>query len=156
MDFYFAYGSNMNPARVIARRMQFDEHFGGELDGYTLRFNKRSVAYPGAASANIVEAAGSVVEGVLYRLSAPEQIETMDPYEGYPVRYSRVLRAVRTSSGDVDAWVYIANPEFIEEGLKPLEWYLAHLLAGKPHLSEGYFRRLEATPCIPDTSVEPA
>ena len=36
---------------------------------YALRFNKRSVKLPGAASANVVAAHDSKVEGVLYALS---------------------------------------------------------------------------------------
>ena len=50
---------------------------------YALRFNKRSVKLPGAASANVVAAHDSKVEGVLYALSREDDIFTMDPFEGY-------------------------------------------------------------------------
>jgi gamma-glutamylcyclotransferase len=154
-NFYFAYGSNMNPARVEQRRMRFEDCFGGVLQDYRLAFNKRSVKYPGAASANVVPHSGGEVEGVLYRLSHPSQIEVMDPYEGYPVRYSRYRLPVVRASEVVEAWVYIANREFIVEGLRPARWYLDHLLAARPHLSDDYFAGLAATETLPNSDIEP-
>ena len=64
VTYYFGYGSNMNEARVAKREMPFVEVLAGQLHGYELRFNKRSVKYPGAASANVQQTAGAVVEGV--------------------------------------------------------------------------------------------
>ena len=154
-EYYFAYGSNMNPARVERRQMRYDRFHGGVLHDYRLAFNKRSVKYDGAASANIVPSPGDVVEGVLYKLSHPRQIEVMDPFEGYPVRYSRYALAVATGEGSVEAWVYIANEAFVAEGLRPARWYLEHLLCGQPFLSDAYYERLAATDCLPDSDVEP-
>ena len=154
--FYFAYGSNMNAERVRQRQMKFERHYGGVLDGYRLAFNKRSVKYPGAASANVVPARGSRVEGVLYLLRDPSEIEVMDPFEGYPVRYSRRLLEVASTDGRVPAWVYIANEEFVTHGLRPARWYLEHLLEGRPHLSDRYYERLMQTECLPDSDIEPA
>lgn len=153
--YYFAYGSNMNPDRVVGRGMQFESHRAGQLHGYRMIFNKRSVKYPGAASANVVQQSGAVTEGVLYRLLEPAQIEMMDPFEGFPVRYNRLALPVETREGQLSAWVYIANAEFIEDGLQPARWYLEHLLAGKLYLSADYYRMLEATRCLPDSEVEP-
>ena len=55
----------------------------------------------------------------------------MDPYEGYPVRYTRTALPIVTESGVVDAWVYNANEAHVAEGLAPARWYLNHLLAGR-------------------------
>ena len=153
--YYFAYGSNMNPARVERRRMPFVEHHGGVLDGFRLAFNKRSVKVPGAASANVMAADGHRVEGVLYRLADGAGIEFMDPFEGYPVRYRREILPVTFGTDVFEAWVYLANRDYIEEGLQPARWYLDHLLEGRPHLSENYYRRLLLTECMPDSDVEP-
>ena len=153
--YYFAYGSNMNRLRVEKRKMQFDLHFGGVLEGYRLAFNKRSVAFPGAASANVMPAAESRVEGVLYRLRAPVEIEVMDVFEGHPERYRREQLPVICHEGVVPAWVYIANDEFVAHGLKPMGWYLEHLLLGRPHLSEPYYEELARTETLPNTEIEP-
>jgi gamma-glutamylcyclotransferase (GGCT)/AIG2-like uncharacterized protein YtfP len=155
MHFYFAYGSNMNPERVQKRKMAFTEMFAGRLNDYRLVFNKRSTIYPGAASANVQRSRGDVVEGLLYQLSEENGIEAMDPFEGYPVRYDRFLLPVETHAGAVDAWVYIANQEYIQEGLQPASWYLRHLLEGKPHLSPDYYEQLAAVSCLPDSDLEP-
>jgi cation transport regulator ChaC len=139
---YFAYGSNMNPDRVRQRKMSFESAEPGRLFDYSLRFNKRSVKYPGAAAANVMASPNGVTEGLVYRLVEPVQIEMMDPYEGYPVRYTRTALPIVTESGVVDAWVYIANQDHVTEGLAPARWYLNHLLAGRDYLSVPYFETL--------------
>lgn len=156
VHYYFAYGSNMNPARVEKRRMGFESAQAGALSDYALRFNKRSVKYPGAASANVIAHSGALTQGVVYRLQHPEQITMMDPYEGYPVRYDRLALPIAVTSGEVHAWVYIANQDHIQEGLAPARWYLQHLLAGRAFLSEDYYAGLSQTPCLPDSDHEPA
>lgn len=155
VHYYFAYGSNMNPLRVKKRNMAFHSAEAGHLAHYRMKFNKRSVKYPGAASANVVAESGALTEGVVYRLSHPEQIEMMDPFEGYPVRYDRRPLPVRVDDGFVHAWVYIANEDHIQEGLSPARWYLEHLLAGEAFLSDTYLLQLRQTICLPDSEVEP-
>jgi cation transport regulator ChaC len=156
VHYYFAYGSNMNLERVRQRKMSFECAESGHLLEYSLRFNKRSVKYSGAAAANVVAAANGVTEGVIYRLIEPEQIEIMDPYEGYPVRYRRIALPIVTKAGVVDAWVYIANEDHVLEGLAPARWYLTHLLAGRDYLSKSYFESLSQTKCLDDSDIEPA
>ena len=153
-SYYFAYGSNMNAERVVTRKMQFVEVKAGQLEGYKLVFNKRSVKYPGAGAANVEAEPGAVTEGVLYRFDEADEILKMDPFEGYPVRYRREIRALRTESGYENAWVYMANPDFIGDHLKPATWYLQHLLAGKEMLSAGYFSSLCEVQCLADSEVE--
>ena len=156
VHYYFAYGSNMNSDRVRQRKMSFESASSGRLLDYSLRFNKRSVKYPGAAAANVVASAKGVTEGVVYRLADPVQIEMMDPYEGYPVLYRRTALPIVTKAGVVDAWVYIANEDYVAEGLAPAQWYLNHLLAGRGYLSNSYFESLSQTKCLDDSDVERA
>lgn len=155
MHYYFAYGSNMNPERVKKRQLPFHSYQFGRLDGHALRFNKRSTLVAGAASANVQPSKNDTVEGLLYALHDEQAIEAMDPFEGYPVRYTRVLLPVITSEAVVNSWVYIANEDHVQEGLQPAHWYLKHLLAGEPWLSKDYYQMLAATECLPDSDVEP-
>ncbi|WP_339488367.1 gamma-glutamylcyclotransferase family protein [Pseudomonas sp. EL_65y_Pfl2_R95] len=150
MDWYFAYGSNMNPARMQVRGLDVKEARAGQLKGFSLRFNKRAATAAGHAFANIAYQPGSVVEGVLYRLADGEQISKLDPFEGTPVLYSREPMLVSSEQGDIAAWVYIANPAFREEGLLPSREYLEHLLLGREFLSEAYWAALSAAPTHPD------
>jgi gamma-glutamylcyclotransferase len=155
MNFYFAYGSNMNPSRVESRQMPFSGFESGVLKGYRLVFNKRSTIIPGAASANIEPAADDQVEGVIYALKDEYGIDAMDPFEGYPVRYDRTLVDIEMKQSNVQSWVYIANEAYRQSGLLPAAWYLNHLLAGEPYLSQPYFERLCRQPCLPNSDLEP-
>lgn len=152
---YFAYGSNMNPHRVTARGLQIKGIKSGQLRGYQLVFNKRSVKHPGAASANVLKKPGGRVEGVLYELDAGDEILQMDPYEGYPIRYTRSLLPVVMEDRVLSAWVYLANEDHIAWDLRPASWYLQHLLAGEPYLSRRYHNWLKQTLCLPDSHEEP-
>ena len=148
--FYFAYGSNMDLNQVDARGLQTVLHQPGRLDGYCLAFNKLNTRVEGAAHANVVQRGGGVVEGVLFKLSSLDAIAQMDPYEGVPTRYRRVIVDVESKGALLSAWTYIAQPAYVREGLLPTRDYLAKLLAGRPFLSESYWMELSRQPCIED------
>ncbi|MDR5867729.1 gamma-glutamylcyclotransferase family protein [Halomonas koreensis] len=149
MPYYFAYGSNMNPARVEARIGTTRRALPGVLRDHALRFDKAS-RVPGISHANVAPAAGQRVEGALFELLAPEQIECMDPFEGYPHDYDRHRLPIHTSQGPIQAWVYIAAPGTTAEALRPAREYLDHLLAGEPFLSVDYHARLAAQEAVHD------
>ena len=132
--YYFAYGSNLNIKRMDERGVKYIQVIPAKLENYELRFNK--VSKKQSAVANVVPKLGSIVEGVLYNVSTLEQ---MDGFEGYPKHYNRIILKIN----NVDAWVYIAQPEFTQEGLKPKQEYLNHLLEGKNYMSEEYFQKLK-------------
>ena len=148
VDWYFAYGSNMNAARMRARGLEFSEAMAGSLPGFGLRFNKRAVGKQGVAYANIQVAPGERVEGVLYRLVEREAITVMDRFEGSPVRYSREAFRVQSEQGEVAAWIYVANAAMLDHNVLPERPYLEHLLAGREHLSEAYHRAIAQHPAL--------
>jgi gamma-glutamylcyclotransferase (GGCT)/AIG2-like uncharacterized protein YtfP len=147
---YFAYGSNMNPARVQARGLLVERAEGARLAGFRLQFDKTSARDAGVGHANLVYAPGSVVEGVLYWLESSEEIFKMDPFESAPVNYSREVVQVVADSGSVTTWTYFANPAVRRAGLKPPRSYLEHLLAGEPFLSAEYLEMLRRWECVED------
>lgn len=147
MAYYFAYGSNMNPARVVARIGETRRALHGWLEEHRLSFDKASQV-AGVSHANVQPAAGSRVEGVLYELCEPEQISLMDPFEGRPHEYERFSHPIVTQEGIIDAWVYIALPERTAKGLKPAQEYLEHLLGGRDFLTPDYFTALSAVEVV--------
>jgi cation transport regulator ChaC len=147
---YFAYGSNMNPARVASRGLPFDAVCGGVLDGVRLTFDKQSRDHAGSGHANLTVARSGRVEGVLYRLKATQDIAIMDRFERVPINYRRDVVTVSVDGDSIAAWTYFANPAVIRSSLRPERAYLAHLLAGRPYLSEAYYAWLSATACIDD------
>ena len=58
---------------------------------------------------------------------------------------------IQTEEGALAGWTYFANPAVIVPGLKPPRSYLEHLLAGRPYLSDPYFRMLESWECADDS-----
>lgn len=155
-SFYFAFGSNMNPARMNARGLPFRGYCRGRLEDFELVFNKRAHNKQGIAYANIRRRPGSAVEGVLYELESAAELLTMDHYEGTPYRYSREVFPVRTDEGTVPAWVYVANPAYVDAELAVEENYLKHLLAAGELLSREYLEWLRGIEVLPAPSGEVA
>ena len=139
----------MDPARVVDRGIRFTQISSAVLADYVLRFNKRSRNQKGAGHANIVVELGGRVEGVLYQLESPNEIEKMDMFEHVPTNYTREVVSVETQTDTLDVWTYFANPEVVLSGLKPPRWYLAHLLSGRAYLSDRYIEMLESVKCAP-------
>lgn len=161
---YFAYGSNMNPARVRERGIDFHHVCGARLTGFALAFDKTSRHHRGVGHANLVYSPDSRVEGVLYWLEAASEIEKMDRFESTPVNYSREVIQVEIDIGAlprdgeplakpagpsiaIHTWTYFANPAVRQPNLVPPRSYLNHLLAGEPYLSSDYFEMLKGWPC---------
>ena len=154
---YFAYGSNMNPARVQKRGLRIEgDAMAGFLANYRLRFNKRSRKNPCAGHANIEPDFSSRVEGVLYPLCDDREIEKMDPFESAPNHYRRELVFIQGREQLVLAWTYIANDSVVDNALSPPQWYINHLLEGSEFLSNDYIEFIRHVECLADSSSEPA
>lgn len=142
-QWYFAYGNNLNPERMKARGLVFEERIKGQLPHYSLCFNKRAHNKEGIAYANIQYAKQHNVEGALYKLSNLEAIQELDPFEGCPVRYSREVFPIQSSQGSINAWIYIANKAMLCNQVLPEDRYIQHLLAGSDLLSESYINNIK-------------
>ncbi len=150
--YYFAYGSNMNPARLAERLSRCGEHLlerrCGTLDGWRLAFDKVSSQQDWVGYANVVQAAGCRVEGTLNAMR-PKAIETLDAIELVPHHYRRVRVLVRDAGTGtrLPAFTYVANPGMVRPNLKPTRDYIAHLLAGADVLPDSYLETLRAMEC---------
>lgn len=159
--YYFAFGSNMNPARMSERGVSFTGQFGAKLRGYRLAFNKVagfsfSTTTKKEGYANIVKSkATSVVEGIVYETNQAG-IAALDKFEGVPVHYYKAWALVETQEGKtIEALVYVAQPSKTHNGLKPGREYLDHLLVGKEFLSPEYYARLENWETAPARTAYP-
>jgi len=142
MCLYFAYGSNMNQARMKSRGVEFTQRFRGIMRNWQLDFNKEADGEEGVGYANIVPEESSLVEGVIYKISE-KSIEKLDKKEGFPWHYQRLNMLVESQGKFLKCVVYIANPTKVKEGLKPTKEYLSHLLKGSDYLSPEYVSHLE-------------
>ncbi len=151
---YFAYGSNMDPARLKERCTDKGapilERVAGHLAGWRLAFNKQRLRRPGEGVANVVEDPAGLVEGTLNRMP-PAGLDLLDIDEGVSLgQYRRhSVRVIRVDMGVlVDAVMYVALPTVVATGLRPPRWYLDHLLAGRDMLSSHYHATLTVTPVV--------
>ncbi len=137
---YFAYGSNMNPARMRERGAHYVSRERLVLEGFSLKFNKISSSSPGAGAANIVPDDSGIVEGVLYKITVSGLI-SLDRFEGYPREYDRIKLYLGAIKEEIIT--YIARPARIKDGLNPTRDYLSHLLAAGDVLSVSYCESLK-------------
>lgn len=155
MSWYFAYGSNMDAARLFDERLAPEgvpagERIAGRLDGWRLAFDKRARAPAGAGVGNIVPVAaeGAAVFGTLNWISEAG-LAVLDRYEGVAVGHyeRRTVAVIRLDDGAaVEAIAYVAL--LTGENLRPTRAYLAHLLAGRDLLPAAYVRWLAATETV--------
>ncbi len=153
VSWYFAYGSNMNVARLLEARLkpervELGERICGRLDGWSLAFDKKARSPAGAGAGNIRPAPAECVYGTLNALP-PKGFEVLDYWEGVADGHyeRRTIPVVRTDTGEaVEAITYVAL--LTADGLRPTRDYLGHLLAGRDLLPADYWERLSATPTL--------
>jgi len=143
----FAYGSNM----CLGRFPDYNVHpeapgQRARLDGYVLRFNKRSTDESGKA--NVEPRDGGVVWGVLYAIPDAE-LPILSRGEG---GYMPIQRSVVRDAGPVDAWVYVATQPSADAALRPYSWYKRFVVEGaRSHgLPPDYVEALEAFESVED------
>lgn len=148
---YFAYGSNMLPARLLDRCPTARAIGVGVAQDLSLEFSKPSKDLSGKAT--LVTAKGARVPGVIFEIELAERSK-LDRHEGLGSGYRRddafpienIARGstVRTSS-------YLGT--FLDARLKPFDWYLATVIAGADHhgLDAEYIAALRATDFVEDT-----
>lgn len=148
----FAYGSNM----CLGRLREYDvqpERPGqpAQLQGYALRFNKRSTK-DGSGKANVEPADGGVVWGVIYEISN-EELGRLNRGE---VGYSPMRMPVIGPSGPVETWVHVAIERSNDLVLRPYTWYRRFLVEGaRSHgLPQEYIGVLEAIEARDDPNRE--
>jgi cation transport regulator ChaC len=148
--YYFGYGSNMLTPRLRARVPSADPVMTGTLEGRTLRFHKQS--QDGSGKCNVAPASGNDrVHGVVFDVSSSD-LSTLDEAEQRGHGYERQDVTVHGPSQTVEAFAYVAQSAYVDDALRPYEWYHALVLAGaREHaLPPSYVAQLEAVQARPD------
>ena len=141
--YYFAYGNNMNPDIMKKRGVEFVERKKGIIRGYRIIFNKK--AKDNNYSYANIEHTGNkedCIEGILYQMDNNEMRE-IDKHEGFPTQYNKYRIEVETDEGNIQAIVYIAQPEWIDNNLKPPKFYIENMLRAKDLISKHYVEFIE-------------
>lgn len=102
---YFAYGSNLSRAQMADRCPTAVLVGPAVLRGHRIAFTHRSERWRGGV-ADVVDDPDDDAWGLLYELQ-PDDLTSLDSYEGYPDRYDRHRTRVQGPEGPVDeVWVY--------------------------------------------------
>ncbi len=142
---YFAYGSNLDPATFGGRRgMRPLATRLGRLEGYRLCFD--IPIGPGERGvANVAPQPGALVCGVLYALAAEDAV-ILDRTEGVHLGVYRRAPVEVVADGDERVAAFTYRSERSVPGRKPSARYMKLLLEGAHHhgLPADYRRFLES------------
>ena len=139
-DLYFAYGSNLSSARLLARVPSARARGAARLDGFALRLDKPGA--DGSGKANLLATPGALVWGVVYQLD-PSDWPALDACEP---GYERTAVRVALDGAPLAAQTY-CSPLY-GPGLAAFRWYHRHLVDGaREHgLPEEWIALIEALP----------
>jgi hypothetical protein len=151
---YFAYGSNMQPATFAGRRgIVAARALPARLAGWQLVLDKPPLLPMGQGMANVVETPGAEVLGVAYAITA-DDLAHVDLTEGVLIEnYRRVAVEVVALVGGApfEAWTLTSERRGV--GLLPSERYMALLIDGAEQhgLPAEYVAWLRARPAVADS-----
>ena len=150
---YFAYGSNMQPATFAGRRgILAARALPARLAGWQLVFDKPPLLPMGQGMANVVATPGAEVLGVAYAISA-DDLAHVDLTEGVLIEnYRRVAVEVVALVGGAPFQAWTLTSERRDVGLLPSERYMALLVDGAEHhgLPAEYVQWLRSCPARED------
>jgi gamma-glutamylcyclotransferase (GGCT)/AIG2-like uncharacterized protein YtfP len=152
--YFFTYGSSMNSVTLVTRIRSCIAVGIGHLAGYRLSFQKRAGRNGEEyAEVNALETNNQSDEvlGVVYRIAARDR-DSLDVNEGIGTGYRCETGSVDLDGKAVTAIFYVAEPGWIDESLKPYDWYLALLSSGaRVHgLPMAYQRMLRRVKTVAD------
>jgi hypothetical protein len=153
---YFAYGSNLHPARLEARigRCQFQGI--ALLEQADLRFHKVGVDASGKCDITIDDTSAGGVWGAVYQITTEQKTE-LDRFEslgqGYEIREVDVLTY---EQGLMRVFTYQAMTAFVDPALQPFDWYHELVLRGARFhgFPAEYLARLQLIERLTDSDAE--
>lgn len=148
---YFAYGSNLHLFRM-RRRVPSCRALGlATLTGYKLYFHKRGQDGSGKCNAFYTGRSLDRVMGVVYEMAAAERVY-LDLAEGLGKGYDLETRWVTLQNAEQEIFFYAAQPNYIDDSLKPFSWYKELVIQGSRmhRLPELYINTIMQLQSIPD------
>jgi len=150
---YFAYGSNLHPARLGARIPSSQLVGLAELPGYQLAFHKRGADLSAKCNAVCSGDLAHKLLGALFLMSASEK-PILDGIEGAGYVVSEIT--VEHAGTVQQAFMYVAEDEYIDNSLLPYQWYKDFVLLGASFLNfpDHHLRLIDAVVAVEDGDAE--
>jgi hypothetical protein len=156
---YFAYGSNMQPATFAGRRgIVAARAVPARLAGWQLVFDKPPLLPMGQGMGNVIVAAGGAVFGVAYAITA-DDLAHVDLTEGVLIEnYRRVAVQIAPLDGSAAFEAWTLTSERRDATLLPSQRYMALLIDGAEHhgLPADYLAWLRAHPAVAESPASSA
>ena len=151
---YFAYGSNLASRRLLQRIPAASVDRIAILGEHQLCWRKNDRGQSGKCDIEFTGEAHHVVYGVIYHMTATEQLE-LDKYECSGFGYERrIVEVVDHREQVFEAFTYFALD--IDHRQQPFHWYKEHVLRGalEHGLPADYVDSIRTTPSIDDHDRE--
>ena len=149
---YLAYGSNLHPLRLTRRTPSCRLLGRASLQGFALRFHKRSDV-DGSAKADACRTgrSGDHVHGVVYQLAA-EEFPVLDRIEGIGAGYRLTVLEVDCAGERREVFLYTAVESHVSPELRPFAWYRELVWRGARFhaMPEDYVHRIRRGPVMAD------
>ncbi len=126
---YFAYGSHMF-SKALGIHVPSNKFYRiGSLAGYALKFHKNGLDNSGECNAAFTNNFDDIVYGIIYDIDEKEKA-TLDKVQGIGDDCNEDKVVINTEEGEVEALMYEADPDFIDDSLQPFNWYKDFVLRG--------------------------
>jgi len=149
--YYFAYGSNLHPVRLLERVPSAQFLGVVELRQYALAFQKKG--HDGSSKCNLVRTGGDSdgVHGAIYQIDSAHK-QALDRFEGNGNGYHDSQLTVELHGEEYSTFTYFAQESHIVDGLKPYHWYKDLVVLGAKHLQfpQAYVRFIESIESFED------
>ncbi|HSV37556.1 MAG TPA: gamma-glutamylcyclotransferase family protein [Nocardioidaceae bacterium] len=144
MPLYAAYGTNMDPRRMLERCPHSPMQGTGWLEGWRLTFGGEDLGWDGPL-ATIVQDPFEQVFVVVYDIT-DDDVAVLDSWEGPPGLYRKTRLRVSMMTGEVVCWAYVLDAY---EGGLPSASYLGVLAeaAQAADAPDDYVAALRGRPC---------
>ena len=152
----FAYGSNMSHNRLKKRVPSAIKISNGFVKGYTLNCSKISRKDgSGKATLNATGSNEELVWGVIYEIDENEK-PMLDSAEGLNNGYNETMIEVSDGQEVHKTQIYLADKGYVNEELKPYEWYKAYMIEGAKEndLPKDYITKLDSLDANKDQNDE--
>lgn len=149
MLYYFAYGSNLHPVRLMERVPSAQLIGVAKHANHSLSFHKRS--HDGSGKCNMHHSGSGHVYGAIYSLD-PNHKSALDKFEGKGFGYIDVEVLLQHEGMEYACFTYIAQESHIIDGLNPYGWYKRLVALGAKYLGfpDSYLSAIEAVESIDD------
>lgn len=152
MIYYFAYGSNLHPMRLMERVPSAELVGVAKHPNHVLTFHKKS--NDGSSKCNMFNSESDQIYGAIYKLK-PEHKNELDKFEGKGYGYIDNQITLEHDEIEYTCFTYLAKQSHIVSDRKPYHWYKKLVILGASYLQfpGTYISSIEAVESIEDSDA---